>query len=309
MPELPEVETIKLGLAKYLVGHRIEKVDVRLPKLVHGDVKNIIGGKVIGVRRFGKGLVIDLDNKNSIAIHIKLTGQLIYRGSNLKEKVKLSKKVGESIPNKWTHVIFKFKTQKSKLKTTAQSSKLKNGGEENAYLYYNDLRQFGRIKIIESSKLKDLSFFRDLGPEPPITKTLGVKPLLTLEMFQKIVSSSNIPIKPLIMDQKRIGGIGNIYANDGLFDAGIDPRRRAGTLSDAEIKKLYKSLLKVLKAGFKYKGASELNFVNVLGEEGKYQEHSLVYGRQGQKCSRCSGTIQKIYLAGRGTYYCSQCQH
>ena len=118
MPELPEVETIKLGLQKYLVGYRIEKVDVRLSRIVHGDIKNIEGSKVIGVRRFGKGLVIDLDNDYSIAIHIKLTGQLIYRGPNLKEKVKLSKKVGASIPNKWTHVI----------------SHLDRGG----FLYYND---------------------------------------------------------------------------------------------------------------------------------------------------------------------------
>lgn len=287
MPELPEVETIKLGLQKYLVGHRIEKADVRLAKLVHGDVKNIVGGKVIGVRRFGKGLVIDLDNKNSIAIHIKLTGQLIYRGPNLKNKVKLSKKVGDSLPSSRTHLIFE----------------LDKGG----FLYYNDLRQFGWIKIIESSKLKDLSFFRDMGPEPPVTKAMEGQ-ALSLDLFRKIVKSSNTPIKPLIMDQKKIGGIGNIYANDGLFDAGIDPRRKAKSLSDAEIKKLYNSILKVLKLGLKSGGASELNFVNAKGEEGEYQEHSLVYGRQGQKCKRCGGIIKKIFFAGRGTFYCPTCQ-
>ncbi len=285
MPELPEVETIKLGLQKYLVGHRIDKIDVKLPKLVHGDVKNIEGSKVISVRRFGKGLVIDLDNKNSVAIHIKLTGQLIYRGPNLKTKVKLSKKVGEGLPNSRTHVIFE----------------LDKGG----FLYYNDLRQFGWIKIVKTDEVFDLPFFKSLGPE--LLPSSG-QAFLTLQMFKKIIDSSNLAIKPLIMDQKRIGGIGNIYANDGLFDGGIDPRRIAGTLSDQEIKKLYKSLLKVLKAGFKYKGASELNFVNVLGEEGEYQEHSLVYGKKGKKCSRCGGTIQKIYFAGRGTYYCSACQ-
>ena len=121
------------------------------------------------------------------------------------------------------------------------------------------------------------------------------------------------------MDQKKIGGIGNIYANDGLFDAEIDPRRRPGTLSEQEIKKLYSSLLKVLKAGFKYKGASELNFVNVLGEEGDYQKHFLVYSREGQKCKRSGRRskssarqddhiIKKIKLGGRGTYYCERCQ-
>jgi len=291
VPELPEVETIKLGLQKYLVGHRIERVDVRLPKLVHGDVKNIIGGKVIDVRRFGKGLVIDLDNDYSIAIHIKLTGQLIYRSPNLKNKVKLSKKVGEGLPNSRTHVIFE----------------LDKGG----LLYYNDLRQFGWIRIVESGKLKDEKFFKDLGPEP-------LKDL-TLEIFQKIVSSSSISIKPLMMDQKKIGGIGNIYANDALFDAGIDPKRKAKNLSEDEIKKLYDSILKVLKLGLKTGGASELNFVNVLGGEGGYQKHFLVYGREGQKCKRSGRRsessarqgdhiIKKIYFAGHGTYYCERCQ-
>ena len=280
MPELPEVETIRLGLQKYLVGHWIEKVDVRLPKMVHGDVKNVQGSKVIDVRRFGKGLVIDLDNKNSIAIHIKLTGQLIYRGPNLKEKVVLSKKVGESLPNKWTHVIFYL--------------------DRGSFLYYNDLRQFGWIKIIESGKLKDENYFKTLGPEPFKD--------LTLEIFQKIVSSSNIPVKPLIMDQKKIGGIGNIYANDALFDAGVDPKRKAKSLSETEIKKLYKSILKVLRLGLKSEGASELSFVNAKGEEGEYQDHTLVYGRKGKECRRCGGEIKKIYFAGRGTYYCPNCQ-
>jgi len=304
VPELPEVETIKLGLQKYLVGYRIEKVDVRLPKIFQGDPKDVEGAKIIGVRRFGKGLVIDLDNNYSIAIHIKLTGQLIYRGPETKD-VKQSPKVGGTLPNKWTHVIFKLKTQ-SVRQAQGKNSKVKTTTQY-AHLYYDDLRQFGWIKIVKSSKLKDLSFFRDLGPEPPVTTSIGVKPL-TPELFRKIVKSSNTPIKPLIMDQKRIGGIGNIYANDGLFDAGIDPRRSAKQITEKEAKKLYNSLLKVLKAGFKYKGASELNFVNVLGEEGKYQEHSLVYGRQGQQCKKCSGTIKKIFFAGRGTYYCPACQ-
>ncbi len=288
MPELPEVETIKLGLQKYLVGRKIDKVEVRLSKIVQGDIKNIEGAKIIGIRRFGKGLVIDLDNKNSIAAHIKLTGQFIYRGPETK-KIKLSPKVGGGLPNSRTHVIFKLKSQNAKAEE-----------ESGTYLYYNDLRQFGWIKIIETSKLNDVSFFRDMGPEPFKD--------LTLEIFNKIISSSNTSVKPLIMDQKKIGGIGNIYANDALYDAGIDPERKAKSLSEREIKKLYESILKILKFSLKIGGASELNFVNALGEEGKYQNHSLVYGRAGQKCKRCGGIIKKIFLGGRGTYSCSACQ-
>ena len=110
------------------------------------------------------------------------------------------------------------------------------------------------------------------------------------------------------MDQKKIGGIGNIYANDALFDARIDPRKKAKKLSNEEIKKLYNSILKVLKIGLKNGGASELNYVNALGQEGKYQHHFLAYGQQGKKCVRCGGIMKKITLGGRGTYFCPSCQ-
>ena len=257
MPELPEVETIRLGLQKYIVGKTIADVDVRLKKIVSGDPKNIIAAKVTGIRRFGKGLVIDLNNGYSIAAHIKLTGQFVYRDSKT-SNLKLSPKVGREIPNKWTHVVFKLRTQNSKVKNESGD----------AFLYYNDLRQFGWIKIIKTSELQKLPFFKELGPEPFRD--------LTLDLFQKIVSSSGIAIKSLLMDQERIGGIGNIYANDALFDAGIYPMRKAKSLRPEEIKKLYNSILKVLKKGLESGGASELSFVNVLGVEGGYQEHFLV---------------------------------
>ncbi len=288
MPELPEVETIRLGLQKYLVGQRIEKLEVRLPKIFQGSAKQIEGAKIIGVRRFGKGLVIDLSNNYSLAIHIKLTGQLIYRGPETAKVVNVSKeKIGGELPNKWTHVIFKL--------------------DKNSFLYYNDLRQFGWIKIVKTDDVKNLPFFKELGPEPPVAASIGVQPL-TQELFEGVIKSSNVAIKPLLMDQKKIGGIGNIYANDALFDARIDPRRRAKTLSDEEIKILYDSILKVLKLGLKEGGATEVNFVNALGQEGGYQNHFLVYGREGEKCKRCGETIKKIKLGGRGSYFCPVCQ-
>lgn len=279
MPELPEVETIRLGLQKYLVGHRIEKVDVRLAKMVHGDLKNIIGAKVIDVKRFGKGLVIDLDNTYSLAIHVKLTGQLIYEGSDVKN-IKQSIKVGGKLPNKRTHVIFYL--------------------DKGAVLYYNDFRQFGWIKIIKSKDVKNLPFFKELGPEPFKN--------LTFELFKQIVSNGKLPIKVLLMDQKRIGGIGNIYANDALFRAKIDPRKKADTLKDKEIKDLYESVLHVLKIGLDSKGASEINFVDALGQDGTYQKHFLAYGQDGKPCHRCKTIFKKITLGGRGTYFCPNCQ-
>jgi len=221
MPELPEVETIRLGLSKYLVGHRILNVEVKLLRIFTGDKKNLINAKVISVERFGKGLVINLDNKYSIAIHIKLTGQLIYNDLAFvrNRNVHLSKDKVGTLPNKFTHIIFTL--------------------DKDASLYYNDIRQFGWIKIIKTSDLKTLSFFKDLGPEPFKD--------LTLEKFEEIISKSASPVKVIIMDQKRIGGVGNIYANDALFLSGIDPRRKAKEISKAEAKSLYEAILTVLK--------------------------------------------------------------
>lgn len=292
MPELPEVETIRLGLQKYLVGKIVEDVEVRLRRIFSGDEKNVIGARITGVDRFGKGLVINLNNGYSIAAHIKLTGQFVYRDSAT-SKLKLSPKVGSQIPNKFTHVVFKL--------SGAHSS---NSGPS-AYLYYNDIRQFGWIKIVEGSKLKDISFFKDLGPEPLPSSGQAA---LTFDKFKEIVSSSGVAIKPLIMDQKKIGGIGNIYANDALFDSQIDPRRSAKQITSQEAKRLYESILKVLKKGLENGGASELNYVNVLGQEGKYQHHFLAYGQDGKKCVRCKSVMKKIVLGGRGTYFCPSCQ-
>lgn len=282
MPELPEVETIRIGLLKYLVGHKILEVLVKLPRIVTGDIRNIVGAKVLDIERFGKGLVINLSNGYSIAIHIKMTGQLIYNDlAFIKNRnIHLSKEKVGTIPNKFTHVIFTL--------------------DKNAMLYYNDIRQFGWIKIIKKQDLKTLAFFKELGPEPFKD--------LTYEYFESILKKSGLSIKVLIMDQKKIGGVGNIYANDALFLAGIDPRKKAKELSKDEAKKLYDAIISVLKSGLKYGGASELTFVNALGEEGQYQNHFLVYGKKGQKCSKCEGKIEKIFLGGRGTYFCSNHQ-
>ncbi len=284
MPELPEVETIRLGLQKYLVGHTIEDVEVKLPRIVTGDIQSISGAKITKVERFGKGLVIELNNNFCIAIHVKLTGQLIYQdaASNAADAkgAGVSKgKVG-TVPNKFTHVIFS----------------LDKGG----MLYYNDFRQFGWIKIVETDDLKTLEFFRDLGPE--FFKDL------TLEKFIQALSSSSSPVKVIIMDQKRISGVGNIYANDGLNLAKIDPRRSAKKLTKEEAKTLFDALETVLKKGIETGGASELSYVNALGQEGSYQDHFLTYAREGQPCKNCGNKLIKIKLGGRGTYYCPKCQ-
>jgi formamidopyrimidine-DNA glycosylase len=279
MPELPEVETIKLGLQKYLKGHKFIDIEILSEGIFEGNTKEIIGAKVVDIRRFGKGLVIDLDNKKSLAIHIKLTGQIIYRDKKT-ENVPLSTTKVKTIPNNATRVIFKL--------------------YNDAILYFNDLRKFAWIKIIKTDELYMIPFFKNMGPEPFKD--------LTLEKFEQVISKSKIKIKPLIMDQAKIGGIGNIYANDALFLAGIDPRRVANTLALLEAKKLYEAILKVMEKSLRFGGASELNFVNVMGQEGKYQMHSLVYGKKGMTCPNKNGKIEKIFLGGRGTFFCPKCQ-
>lgn len=274
MPELPEVETIKLQLEKYIVGSIILGCNIENEKYKI-DTKNIINQKIIGVKRFAKILSIDLDNLYSITIHVKLTGQLIYRGQKLRLN-KLSNKIIGGLGGKHTHLIFHL---------------------DNGDLYYNDVRQFGWVRIIKSEELIADRF----APEPFKN--------LTLEYFKKLLFKSKKNIKVLLMDQAKIGGVGNIYANDALWESKINPKRIANSLTDDEQKELYKAIHTVLKSGLKFGGASELSFVTPDGGEGKYQNHSLVYGQDGKICKFCRKTmIDKFFLGGRGTYWCPVCQ-
>lgn len=272
MPELPEVETIRLGLEKYIVGKKIVDIKVFDPKLLQGLQVHPSGVLVTAVRRFGKGLIIDLGNKYSIAIHVKMTGQLIYQDQKINQNLQL--------PTKHTRAIFKF--------------------ENGANLFFNDIRRFGWIKILKTSDVSHLSFFKNLGPEP-------LKDL-TPNYLHQISLKSKLPIKALIMDQGKISGVGNIYANDALNLAKISPLKKAKTLTEKETNKLYLSILEVLNRGLKYGGSSEVNYVNADGKKGNYQNHSLVYNRGGKKCFNCGGVIKKVRLVGRGTYFCPKCQ-
>jgi formamidopyrimidine-DNA glycosylase len=258
MPELPEVENIKIQLEKYLVGHRFEDVEIRYGKKFDGNPNDIVGGKVVKIQRFGKAQSIDLDN-----------------GFSLSEKVK------GGLEGKHTHIIFH----------------LDKGGK----LYYNDVRKFGWIKITKSEELKTKNdFIKNLGPEPLRD--------LTYKKLQETVKSTSRNIKTLLMDQAKISGVGNIYANDALWLAKINPKRQSNTLRLKEQSELFNAIETVLKEGLKRGGASELSFITPDGKEGKYQEHTLVYGREGERCKRCKSVLKKMKISGRGTYYCGYCQ-
>lgn len=280
MPELPEVETMRMQLEKFLVGSTITKIDIKNPRY-ELPLENLVGAKVISVRRFAKVSSIDLSNEYSILTHVKLTGQFIYRGPNLKSEGLLSNKVVGGLGGPHTHVIFHFS----------------DGG----ILYYNDIRKFGWIRVLKTNEVENEKFVKTLGPEP-------LKDI-TFDYFKNLMSKSKRNIKVLLMDQTKIGGVGNIYANDALWLSKISPKRTANTLTDEEQEKLYEAVETVLKAGLKYGGASELAFVTPDGKEGEYQNHTLVYGHQGMLCMNCNKTkIEKFFLGGRGTYWCSLCQ-
>ncbi|OGM76016.1 DNA-formamidopyrimidine glycosylase [Candidatus Woesebacteria bacterium RIFOXYA1_FULL_43_16] len=288
MPELPEVEAIKLQLGKFLKGHQIVSVEVKNRKTFQGDEGKIISGKIAETRRFGKVSVIDLDNGYSILTHVKLTGQYIYTGPHLLNPKPLSSKVIGGVPGRHTMVIFHL--------------------DHDGKLYYNDIRRFGWIRVEKTEDVENEPFIKKLGPEPPVVKKFTGK-FLTLNLFKQILSKSGRPIKLVLIDQERIGGVGNIYANDALWLAKINPKTPAKELNQKSVKDLYEAIVSVLKEGIKYGGASELAFVTPDGTEGKYQKHTLAYGRQGEPCERChKAIIKKFFLGGRGTYFCPKCQ-
>jgi formamidopyrimidine-DNA glycosylase len=281
MPELPEVESIKLQLEKFLSGHKIEDVEVKNKRIFPDNEKQIIGAKFKKFHRFGKVIIMDLSNGFSLMAHVKMTGQFIYNGPNLKNPAPLSKKVVGGVPGPHTRVIFK----------------LDKGG----VLYYNDFRAFGWIKIVKTEDATKTGLVGKMGPEPHRD--------LTLEKFIQILSKTKRPVKVVLMDQERMSGVGNIYANDALWLSKIDPKRPSQSINEKEVKALYKAVHDVLKEGLKYGGSSENSYVTPDGQEGEYQRHTLVYGKQGQLCSRCKKEkISKYMLGGRGTYVCSFCQ-
>lgn len=280
MPELPEVESIKLQLQKYIIGHTIESIQVNWLKTFPLDKEKVIGSKIIDVRRFGKVLVVDFENGNALIIHIKMTGQLVYRGPNLKITPTLSKKIYGGVPGKHTHIIFHL--------------------DKEGILYYNDIRKFGWMKVLKSTEIKTLAILNKMGPEPLTT--------LSLDLFKEILKKSSRSIKVVIMDQERIAGVGNIYANDALYLSGINPIRKANSLTNIEEEKLFKAIEEVLRRGIKAGGASENTFVTPDGTEGSYQDISLVYGKKGLPCANCKTEIERIVIGGRGTFFCPKCQ-
>lgn len=288
MPELPEVETIKRQLNEKLIGLKITDFWWDTPKMVRGRKEEIVGAKIRQIRRRAKLLEIDLSNGRTILIHLKLTGQLIYQSPHPSASRRTSYQgnplppLKKPIPNSSTHIIFHFD----------------NGGT----LYFNDLRKFGFVKILTTQDVEHTRILNEFGPEP-------LDPDFKLEDFaQRLKRRKNSKIKQLLLDQKFIAGVGNVYANEALFRARINPQKRAGELTEAEIARLLHDIKSVLHVGVLSGGASEATYVNLFGEEGRFMEYAKIYGKKGQKCPECAELIERISLGGRGTFYCPTCQ-
>ncbi len=270
MPELPEVETIKKDLSRLIVSKKILDITTDSPKQVKPSLAK--------VKKAIVGIMIKKIERRAKLLQLFLSNnQILVIHLKLTGRLLVRKKGAPK--DDWQHVTITL--------------------SDNKELRFADLRKFGWVRLIKDSKeLKKL--VSEFGPEP----LEG----LDLKTFKKILGSTSRPIKIVLMDQKKIAGLGNIYANDALFLAKIDPRRPAKKVTKKEAKKLLEKIEKVLKAGIKYRGASDQYYLDALGRKGSYQDHFLVYQREGKACLDCQGKIRKIKLGGRGTFYCPSCQ-
>ena len=277
MPELPEVETIRRGLKDFILKKKITKIDILCEKSFIGKP---LTGTVKNIRRFGKALVIDLDNDNSLMIHLRMTGQLIYDGKERYAAGHPSDNFTDILPNKQTRVVIKF---------------------EDGTLYFNDQRKFGFIKVIKTSEVENDAFIKKLAKEP--------WQMDTDEFYEKLQKHKSSSIKAVILDQTTICGLGNIYADEALFQAKIHPETKSGKLTKPQAELLLKSATEVMDRSIASGGSTMATYVKADGTKGDYLEKfAQVFRRDGEPCPRCGTKIAKIRVAGRGTHICPNCQ-
>jgi len=277
MPELPEVETIRRELEREVVGLRIKEVEVndlrsiRRYKKKATFIQRLEGAKITAVNRRGKYLVLALDTGGLLVIHLGMSGQL------LRSPVK-------GATDKHTRVVLTF-TQKGQLR-------------------FVDPRMFGELFVVGADGLAD---------EAPELAHLGFDPVdepLAWTTFGEALLTRNARLKALLMDQKFVAGIGNIYADEILFAAGLRFDRLSSSLSTQEIRRLYRALVETLHEAIKYRGStlSDAQYVDLQGRPGEFQDHHQVYDHEGDPCPRCRAPIRRVKANQRSTFFCEQCQ-
>lgn len=278
MPELPEVETIRRDLEREVVGRKIKLVEasglrsIRRHKSKKDFASRLEGHKITGVQRRGKYLLLRLDGGDVLVVHLGMSGQLL-RAKGPKEPTA-----------KHTHVVVTF-TQ---------------GGQ----LRYVDPRTFGELFV---------TALDDVDQAVPELAHLGFDPLddvMSWNQFAGMLQAKKAKLKPLLMDQKFLAGIGNMYADEILWAAGLRPDRSSETLSSQEVRRLYRGMVETLQDAVKHRGSSlaDEQYRDLFGEVGAYQGEHKVYDREGDPCRRCRSPIARIKAGARSTFYCPQCQ-
>ena len=273
MPELPEVETIRRSLVDKIEGRRIVRVELLLPRLVKwpaaSDFSGFISRRTIErLERRGKYLLFCLTGDMTLVIHLRMTGRLHYAGEF-------------DHADRFTHVIFH----------------LDNGDK----LFYADTRTLGTIYAMEQSELWRIAGLASMGPEP-------LSEEFTLTYLTETMAKRKGRIKALLLNQKLIGGLGNIYVDEALAIAGIDPDRSACMVTAEELSRLYEAINQVIADGIEHGGTTFRDYRDGTGRSGNHQHHLMVYGRKGQPCHHCGAPIERKESAGRGTHYCPICQ-
>lgn len=287
MPELPEVETVRRGLEKFVVGLTVANATHDTPKSfpnAEADVNEfLINATIISVQRRAKVLMIGLSTKYSLVIHLKMTGQLVY--VNNVERFGAGHPNGSLIgqlPDKSTRVTLTF-TDKSSL-------------------YFNDQRKFGWFRLMPTAEIVNLDFFRKVGPEPLSAE------FTWQELHARLQRRKNTSIKAAILDQTVLAGIGNIYADESLWGAKIHPATLVKNVPASKIKLLFSSIQAVLTQSIAEGGSSDRNYVDAAGNRGQYLKFANVFRREGQPCTRCGTFLIKTRVATRGTHTCPKCQ-
>ena len=288
MPELPEVEVVKRSLKKKIQNLIIKKVKINDGNLRYKvdkvEISKLIGKRVKKISRRSKFLIFEFDQDKLMLVHLGMTGKFFFVNQN-KKKFKTSFYYDLDLKKDFKHdrVIFIFKN--------------------NQKLIYNDMRKFGFIKLLNSKKYNKNLHIKNLGPEP-LNKNFNTIYL------KRYVSGRNRKIKNVLMDQKCVSGLGNIYVNEILFLSGIRPFRKVAKLKDFEINKIIKSTKKILKKSIKLGGSSIKDFSSGDGKKGKYQFFFHVYGRKGKKCSNvdCNSRVLKTVISNRSSFFCKSCQ-
>ena len=287
MPELPEVETVRRGLERLVVGKTVSSaVHIDSPKSLPNaptDMEEfLIGARIVGVNRRAKVLLIELDTSYTLVVHLKMTGQLVFVGSERWGGGHPSDSLVSGLPDRFTRVMFEF--------------------TDGSRLYFNDLRKFGWIKLYPTLEVPNINFMQRVGPEP-LEDSFTDK-----EFIPRMRRRNNTSVKAAILDQTVLAGVGNIYADESLWGAKVHPATRVRNVSDEQLSALLEQIKYVMNMSIEHGGSTDKNYVDAEGNKGSYLKFANVFRREGQLCPRCGAKILKLRVAGRGTHICPVCQ-